>query len=122
MPDRTTITRLVLIVYAIGSVAIAVRLLFSVGAVGQLANSTSGKILVGAILALALGAVLAARDPWRQRLTIQVVMVFTGISSLAIAYRVAFEGYRHDPAWLLLPLAVAVPVLLGLFYPRPPGD
>ncbi len=122
MPDRITMTRLLLILYAMGSVVVAMRLLFAIGAVGQLANTTSGKVLVAALLALAFGAAVAARDPWRGRLMIQVVMAFTTLSALAIAYRLGFEHYGQDPAWLLLPFAVAVPLLLGLFYPRRPGD
>ena len=68
----------------------------------------------------ALGAVLAARDPWQHRLVILVLIVFTALSAVAIALRLAFGDYERDPAWLVLPLAVGAPVLLTVFYPRRP--
>ena len=122
MLDRNTVARLLLVLYAIGSVAVAIPLLLSFGHAGDLADTTSGKILAAALLAMGFGALAAARDPWRNRLMIQVVMAFTALSSLAIVYRIAFEDHRSDPAWILLPLAVAAPVLLALFYPRRPSD
>jgi peptidoglycan/LPS O-acetylase OafA/YrhL len=118
---RNKVTRTLLVLYAIGSVAIAIPLLFAFGNAGDLADTTSGKILAAALLAMGFGALAAARDPWRDRLMIQVIMAFTALSSLAIVYRLAFEDHRPDPAWILLPLAVAAPVLFALFYPRPPS-
>ena len=121
MLHRNKVTRTLLVLYAIGSVAIAIPLLFAFGNAGDLADTTSGKILAAALLAMGFGALAAARDPWRDRLMIQVIMAFTALSSLAIVYRLAFEDHRPDPAWILLPLAVAAPVLFALFYPRPPS-
>jgi len=118
---RNRVAQILLILYAIGNAAIAVPLLFAFGRAGDLAATTSGKILVAALLAMGFGALAAARDPWRNRLMIQVVMAFTALSSLAIVYRLAFEDHRNDPAWILLPLAVAAPVLFAVFYPRRPS-
>jgi peptidoglycan/LPS O-acetylase OafA/YrhL len=122
VPERTRMARILLIVYAIGSVAIAVPLLFTFGHAGDLADTTSGKILAAALLAMGFGALAAARDPWRDRLMIQVVMAFTALSALAIMYRLAFEDHPVFPTLILLPFAVAAPVLLGVFYPRRPDD
>jgi len=119
--DRNRVTRTLLVLYAVGSVAIAIPLLFALGHAGDLADTTSGKILAAALLAMGFGALAATRDPWRNRLMIQVVMAFTALSSVAIVYRLAFEDHRPDPAWIVLPLAVAAPVLLALFYPRRPS-
>jgi len=121
VPNRNTVARIPLVLYAIGSVAIAVPLLFAFGHAGDLADTTSGKILAAALPAMGFGALAAARDPWRDRLTIQVVMAFTALSSLAIVYRLAIEDHGPDPAWILLPLSVAAPILFALFYPRRPG-
>ena len=121
MLDRDTVARILLVLYAIGSVAITVPLLFAFGHAGDLADTTSGKILAAALLAMGYGALVAARDPWRNRLMIQMVMAFTALSSLAIVYRLTFEHHRPDPAWVLLPLAVAAPVLFALYYPRRPS-
>jgi len=121
VPDRTKVARILLIAYAIGSVAIAIPLAFALGNAGDLADTTSGKILAAALLAMGFGALAAARDPWRDRLMIMVLMVFTALSSLAIIYRLAFEGHAVFPTLILLPFAVAAPVLFALFYPRRPS-
>ena len=65
-------TQILLVLYFLGSVAIAVPLLSSLGHAGNLAGTTSGKILAAALIAMGIGALGAARDPWRQRLMIQV--------------------------------------------------
>jgi len=119
--DRNRVARMLLVVYAIGSVAIPIPLLLSFGNAGDLADTTSGKILAAALLAIGFGALAASRDPWRHRLMIQVVMAFTTLSSLAIAYRLALEDHPVFPTLILLPFAVAAPVLFALFYPRRPS-
>lgn len=111
---------MLLVLYAVGSVAVAIPLLFAFPRAGDLAATTSGKILAGALLAMALGALAAARDPWPNRVLILVVIAFTAMSALAIMYRLAFEEHTSDPAWLVLPFAIAAPLLFALFYPRPP--
>jgi hypothetical protein len=104
----------------VGSIAVAIPLLFAFGNAGDLADTTSGKILAAALLAMAFGAIVAARDPWQNRVLILVVIAFTAMSALAIVYRLAFEGHTDDPAWMVLPFAVAGPVFFTLFYPRSP--
>ena len=111
-----------LVLYAVGSVAVAIPLLFAFSHAGDLADTTSGKVLAAALVAMALGALAAARDPWQNRVMILVVIAFTSMSALAIIYRLAFKGHAADPAWMVLPFAVAAPVLFALFYPRPPAD
>ena len=124
MPRRNTVTRILLVVYALGSLAIVVPLLFDFPRAGELAGTTSGKVLAAAIVALALGAAMAARDPWRHRLMIQVLIAFTALAALAILWRLLFhhEPYSVDPAWMVLPFAAALPVLLAVFYPRAPRE
>ena len=67
---------------------------------------------------------MAARDPWRNRVIVQVLIAFTAFATLAILIRVLFhdEPYSIDPAWMVLPFAAALPVLFAVFYPRAPGD
>ncbi len=122
MLHRNRIAQALLVLYAVGSVAVAIPLLFAFARAGELANTTSGKILAAALLAMALGALAAARDPWQNRVMILVIIAFTSMSVLAIAYRLAFEDHTADPAWMVLPLAVAAPVLFTVFYPRPQAD
>ena len=124
MSTRNTVARVLLVLYALGSAAVVVPLLLDLPRTGELAGTTSGKILAAAIFALGFGAAMAARDPWRNRLMIQVLIAFTALAALAILTRVLFhhEGYRVDPAWIVLPFAAAAPVLLVVFYPRTPPE
>jgi len=121
VPHRNRIAQLLLVLYAAGSVVVAMPLLFAFGNAGDLADTTSGKVLAAALLAMAFGALLAARDPWENRVLIPVLIVFTAMSALAIVYRLAFEEHVNDPAWMVLPFAIAAPALLTLFYPRAPA-
>ena len=124
MPDRTTTIRILLGLYAVGSAAIALALLFAFPGTGELSGTTSGKVLAAALIALGFGAVLAMRDPWRDRIVIQILIVFLVLASLAIVVRLLFhhEPYAVDPAWMVLPFAVAAPVLLAAFYPKRPAE
>ncbi len=116
--DRFGVIRVLLVVYFLGSVAIALALLLDLGRSGDLAATTSGKILAAALFAMGIGALRAARDPWGQRLVVEVLILFTALSAMAIVYRLAVERHHHDLAWLVLPFALAAPVLLASFYPR----
>jgi hypothetical protein len=117
--ERNKVMRLLLVAYAVATVAIAIPLAFALRGTGDLASTTSGKVLAAALLALGLGALRASREPWRDRLMVQVLIVFTGLSALAITYRVVFEDHPFLPAGILLFLAVATTILLVVFYPRP---
>lgn len=122
MPARNTVTRVLLVLYALGSFAVVVPLLLDLSGAGELAGTTSGKILAAAVFSLGLGAALAARDPWRNRIVVQMLMAFTTLAALAILWRLLFheEVYDVDPAWMVLPVACVAPVLLAVFYPRSP--
>jgi hypothetical protein len=119
---RNTVTRVLLVLYALGSLAVVIPLLLDLPGAGELAGTTSGKILAAAIFSLGLGAALAARDPWRNRLVVQMLIAFTALAALAILWRLLFhdEAYDVDPAWMVLPVACAAPVLLAVLYPRGP--
>jgi hypothetical protein len=122
VPSRTRVAQGLLILYFVGSIAVALPLLFSFGRAGDLVNTTSGKVLGAALLSLGVGALVAARDPWRNRVMIQVLIIFTTLSTLAIVYRLIVERHHHDVSWFLLPVAAAAPVLLAIFYPRQPAS
>jgi hypothetical protein len=117
--DRLRVVQILLVLYFLGSVAVAIPLLLDLGDAGNLAATTSGKVLAAALIAMGVGALGAARDPWRQRLVIQVLIVFTALAACAVVYRLAAERHPHDPAWIVLPFAIATPALLAYFYPRP---
>ncbi len=124
MPQRAMTIRILLVLFASGSAAIGLALLLGFPGTGELSGTTSGKVLSAALFALGFGAVMAVRDPWRDRLVIQILIAFTTMASLAIIARLLFhqEPYRVDPAWMVLPFGVAAAVLLAVFYPRAPGD
>jgi hypothetical protein len=119
---RNTILRILLVLYAIGSAAVIIPLLLDLSNTGELAGTTSGKVLAAAIASFGYGAAMASRDPWRNRLMIQSLIAFTALAAVAILWRLLFhhEVYAVDPVWMVLPIAVAAPVLLAVFYPRPP--
>ena len=118
VPFHSRVEQALLAFYVFGSVVVALALVL--GHAGDLAATTSGKVLAAAILAIGFGALSAARDPWHGRVAIQVVIVFNLLATLAIVYRLAAESaqHPHDKAWFLLPFALGMPLLLALFYPR----
>jgi hypothetical protein len=118
VPDRSKAIRVVLVAYFAASVAIAVPLLVYVRHAGNISGTTSGKVLAAALIAMGIGALGAARAPWRQRLMIKVLIVFTALATCAIVYRLVAERHPHDPAWFVLPFAIAAPAALAYFYPR----
>ncbi len=114
---RIAILRILLAAYFVASLAVAFPVALGIGRAGELAGTTSGKILAAAIVALGVGALLAALDPQRHRGVVVVLIVFTALASLAILSRLIGDTHRHDPAAILLPFVAACPVLLALFYP-----
>jgi hypothetical protein len=114
--------RRLLALYAIGAVAVATPLALALGYGGDLADTTSGKVLAAALLAMGYGAFRASRDPWRHRLTVQMLIMFTSLAALSIVYRLAQGRHENDLAWFVLPFAVVAPILLTVFYPRGPKD
>ena len=71
---RTIVVRVVLLLYALGSVAVAVPLVLDLTGAGELAGTTSGKILAAAVFSLGFGAAM--------RITIAVVQLAPGTSRL----------------------------------------
>jgi hypothetical protein len=118
MAGRNMVARVLLAVYVLGTVVVVLPLVLDLA--GDLSNTTSGKVLAAALIALGTGAGLALRDPWADRRVIQVLIVFTCLATVAILYRLAFEHHPRDLAWFVLPFAAAAPVLFAVFYPRPP--
>lgn len=121
--DRVRLLQAVLWIYVAGSLLGCVLLL--VGRVGNvndvnIAATTTGKILgLGSLVSLAYGAARAALDPARNKVVVQVLILFTALAALAILYRLFVEGENHTLAtWTLLLLAVAGPVLMVALYPR----
>jgi len=115
---RTTILRTLLVLYALGSLAVTIPLVLDLA--GDLSSTTSGKILAAALLAMGAGAALAVRDPWEHRAVIQVLIAFLGLAAVAILYRLLFEGHSVLPTASLFTVDVVAAALLTAFYPRAP--
>jgi hypothetical protein len=107
--------------YALGAVLVANPVAFAFGSAGELAGTTSGKALAGALVVLGHGALRAARDPWRHRVVVQMLILFAALAALAVSYRLVFERqHERGPAALVMVVCVAAVVLLLRFYPRAP--
>jgi peptidoglycan/LPS O-acetylase OafA/YrhL len=119
MKHRNTITKLLLVLYVFGSVAVILPLVLD--RAGDLSATTSGKILAAALGALAVGAALALRDPWSHRAIIQMLIVFLSLAAIGILYRLLSEGHPPLPTAAVLAVDLAGAVLFVAFYPRPPG-
>jgi hypothetical protein len=116
------VIRLVLWLYALGCVFVAIPLAFAIGMSGDLGGTTSGKVLAGALVVLAYGAARAAADPWRHRVIVQMLVLFAALASVAVLYRLVFEGHAIVPAALVLAASIAATVLLVVFFPRGPAQ
>jgi len=115
---RTPVLRVLLVLYVAGSLAVVIPLVLD--RAGDLSATTSGKVLAAALVALAVGAGLALRDPWAHRAVIQVLIVFLALAAVAILYRLLFEDHPPLPTALVLLFDVGAAGLLIGFYPRPP--
>ena len=113
--------RILLLVYFVASLAVAFPMALGLRGMGELTGTTSGKILAAAMVALGVGALVAAMDPRRHRGVILVLIVFTSLATIAILSRLIGDEHRHDPAAVLLPFVAACPVLLAIFFPRGSG-
>jgi FtsH-binding integral membrane protein len=116
--SRTDVLRVLLVIYALGSLLVVAPLALDLA--GDLSATTSGKILAAALLAMAAGAALAVRDPWEHRAVLQVLIVFLSLAALAIFYRLLFENHPLLPTAILLAIDVAGAVLFAAYYPRSP--
>ena len=119
---RNTVARILLILYALGCLAVTLAQLLN--RAGDMTWTTSGKILAAATFAFGFGSAMASRDPWQNRLVIQILMVFLACTTLAIVYRMLTHG-EDDPGestWIVLAAAAAAPALFAVFYPRPPRE
>jgi hypothetical protein len=115
---RLTTMRVLLLLYFVASLVVAFPAALGIGRAGELAGTTSGKILAAAIVALGVGALLAAVDPRQHRAVILVLIVFTTLAAIAVLSRLIGDEHRDDPAAVLLPFVAAWPLLLAIFYPR----
>ena len=111
---------MVLLVYAAAGVVISVPLMLLIGPAARVDNGTSVQLLGVCVLSLAIGAVLAARDPEGNKGLLVVEIVFSALASLVfVAYVVVHHGeYGFERTrYALVPLALVGLVLLLVTFP-----
>ena len=93
--------------------AAALALTFSLGPVANATNQTTARVVGAALLALACGAGLAARDPGGNRAVVWVEIVFVAASAAEIVRKLVVDPYSQARTWLLLgALVVGLALLL----------
>jgi hypothetical protein len=123
MSARNRASRYVLVAHAVVGLVFAVPMLFFAGrAAGWVHwagfDATMVKLLGAALAALAVGSLLAARDPLRYRIMVQTEIVFTVLGALALAWRLWFgSGYTPHFAYVGFGVLLAFAVLFSVTYP-----
>lgn len=124
MPSPVRFARYVLWVHVVVAAAASVPLLFFAGRAARRVewvplDPTMAKMLGAALLALAVGSLLAARDPLRHRVIVQMEIVYTALSAAVLAYRLLrFPALTPDIAWVWLALFALFCLLFSVTYPR----
>ncbi len=113
---RLVVSAVLLVLFGLASLGAAGLLLLGVVPRAEI-HMTSGKVLAGALVALGVGAFIAALDPHRNRIMIVVATLFALTCAAAIIYRLHYEQHPTDPARLLLPFVLAYPVMAVAFFP-----
>jgi hypothetical protein len=112
---RPRLLVVVQLVYALVCLVASVPLIFALGPVAEAANRTSERILGGALVAFAFGAVAIARDPGRNRALFRVELVFTVLAATSLLWRLLVDGPSVRTWLLLVPLWAAAGALLWLY-------
>jgi RsiW-degrading membrane proteinase PrsW (M82 family) len=98
--------------------AVAVPLIVQFGPAANVSNATSVRILGGALLAFAVGALATARDPRQHRVVLRMEIVFTGFTTAILTHRLLTHEAAGNRALYLLPPVLICFVLLLVLYPR----
>jgi hypothetical protein len=120
---RITLCRWVLAVYGLALIVAGLPLIFALRHVVRVIrwdwyDPTGLKVLGAALAALGVGALLAARDPLRERGLVLTQMVFATLAAFGLAYRLVFaRDMTPHTAWVPLALVVVTLVLLLAAYP-----
>lgn len=121
---KTKLLTLVLYAYAAVSLLVSVPLMLWLGPAASVKNSTSVRLLGAALFSLSIGAMIASRDPTRNKGLLAVEVVFTALATLALVNRHFVYHSLGQRAWLILPAMLVCLVLLLVLFPwgnRPSG-
>ena len=82
-------------------------------------DPTMAKMLGAAMAGLCIGSLLAARDPLKHRVIVQMEIVYTFVASVAVLYRlVRYNDTTPHFAWVPFAVTTVFFVLFSLTYPR----
>jgi hypothetical protein len=77
------------------------------------------KMYGAAMAALAVGSLLASRDPLRHRVIVQTEIVYTALGTIVCLYRLLrFGDHTPDFAWVIFAVFAVFLVLFSVTYPR----
>jgi hypothetical protein len=120
--------RYVLVLHFIVAVVFAVPLLLFAYRFAHWVNwhpfdPTMAKMIGAAMAGLGVGSLLAARDPLKHRVIVQMEIVYTFVASVAVLYRlVRFSDATPHFAWVPFAATTVFFVLFSLTYPRAAGE
>jgi len=103
--------------FAVVGVLAGIALTFSLGPVSHATNQTTARIVGAALLAMAVGAVAAARDPEANRTMLRVEIVFVVLAALDLVHKLVVDEGGRGSTWALLVGLIAGSVLLIWLYP-----
>ena len=116
--------RYVLVLHFIVALVFGVLLLVLAGRFARWVNwgpydPTLAKMLGAALFGLSIGSLLAARDPLKHRVIVQMEIVYAFVASVAVLYRlVRYSSTTPHFAWVPFAVTTAFFVLFSLTYPR----
>jgi hypothetical protein len=110
---------LVLYVYAASGLAVSVPLMLLLGPSANATNATSVRLFGAALFALAIGALVVARDPARNKTVLLMEIVFTALASLILTAKVVIHhshpGFDERDYLFLAPTLACLALLLITF-------
>ena len=124
MSTSNSPARYVLVLHFIVALVFGVLLLAFAGRFARWVNwsyydPTFAKMLGAALFGLSIGSLLAARDPLKHRVIVQMEIVYTLVASVAVLYRlVRYDSTTPTFAWVPFAVTAAFFVLFSLTYPR----
>ena len=125
MSSKTRTCRWVLVAYFAIAMVCSLLMFLLLGRSAEWINwawydPTGGKVLAAAVLALGIGSLLAARDPYRHRVMVQTLIVFNAAGLVGLLYRVLFESEMTPigASWTFIALMTGFLVLFYVFYPQ----
>ena len=123
MPARNRYAQYVLWLHAVVSGVFAILLLVSAGRLSVWVDwlwfdPTMTKMLGAALLALCVGSLLATRDPFKYRVVIQMEIVYTAATAVAVLYRLLrFSSTTPDFTWAVFVSCAIFCLLFSVTYP-----